>query len=54
MGAVGTRMLQRGLNRPRTVIIHPGLTFDVFVIADLVLPGPYVDRAGSTTVTAQR
>jgi type IV secretory pathway VirB10-like protein len=54
MGSVGTQMLQRGLNRPRTVIIHPGLVFDVFVTTDLELPGPYTDHAGFTTVTARR
>jgi type IV secretory pathway VirB10-like protein len=54
MGAVGTQMLERGLNRPRTVIIHPGLLFDIFVTADLVLPGPYADRAGASTISALR
>jgi type IV secretion system protein TrbI len=54
MGNVGNRMLQRGLDRPKTVIIPSGLPFDIFVTADLVLPGPYVDQAGTTTVTAQR
>lgn len=54
MGSTGSQILQRGRNRPRTVVIHPGLNFDIFVTADLVLPGPYLDTAGTTTVTAQR
>ncbi len=54
MGGVGNQMLQRGLNRPRTVVIHPGLTLDISVTADLTLPGPYVDHAGTSPVTAQR
>jgi hypothetical protein len=32
--------------RPNTVTIAPGTRLDVFVNADLVLPGPYHDAAG--------
>jgi len=54
LGATGNQFLERGLDRPKTIVIRPGYRCDIFVSADLVLPGPYVDHAGTTTVTARR
>jgi type IV secretory pathway VirB10-like protein len=46
LGATGSQFLAPRLNRPNTVTINPGTRFDVFVNADLILPGPYHDAAG--------
>jgi type IV secretory pathway VirB10-like protein len=54
MSSTSSRFLQPYLNRPNTVTIPPGTRFDVFVNADLIMPGPYQDSAGQLINTAQR
>jgi type IV secretory pathway VirB10-like protein len=54
MSSTSSRFLQPYLNRPNTITIPPGTRFDVFVISDLVMPGPYEDPAGQFADTAQR
>jgi type IV secretion system protein TrbI len=46
LGATGSQFLAPRLNRPNTVTVQSGTRFDVFVNADLILPGPYHDAAG--------
>jgi type IV secretory pathway VirB10-like protein len=46
MGSTANRYISPYLNRPNTVTIPPGTRFDVFVNADLIMPGPYQDSAG--------
>ena len=53
MGNTASRYMNPYLNRPNTVTIPPGTRFDVFINADLVLPGPYTDSAGQLINTAQ-
>ncbi len=40
---IGSRVTDRALSRRPTVLIHPGYTFNVLVVKDLVLP-PYVEK----------
>ena len=54
MGGTASQFLAPHMNRPKTIKLAPGFTFDIFVTKDLVLPAPYEDHAGITTVTAQR
>jgi type IV secretion system protein VirB10 len=54
LGSTGNRFLQPRLNRAPTITIPPGYRFDVYVNTDLVMPGPYQDNAGTTTLTAER
>ena len=50
MGSTTSQFLTPHMNRPKTIKLSPGFTFDIFVTKDLSLPGPYQDHAG----TAQR
>ncbi len=40
-GAVGQQMIGNGMNRPPTIEIRPGYTFNVMVTEDLVFPAAY-------------
>jgi type IV secretory pathway VirB10-like protein len=46
LSSTSTKWVQPYLMRPNTVTIPPGTRLDVFVNADLILPGPYHDAAG--------
>jgi type IV secretion system protein VirB10 len=53
MGNTASRYMNPYLSRPNTVTIPSGTRFDVFVNADLVMPGVYQDSAGQLINTAQ-
>jgi hypothetical protein len=55
MNAHAGQALSPYLTRPKTITIFPGAVIDVFVTRDLVLGGPYQDKAGQTVTltTAQ-
>lgn len=54
MGATTSQFLTPHMNRPKTIKLSPGFTFDIFVTRDLSLPGPYQDHAGQLIDTVQR
>ena len=45
--------LQPYLTRPKTISIAAGALLEIFVTTDLILPGPYIDHAGVTPVSAR-
>jgi type IV secretory pathway VirB10-like protein len=53
LSSTSTKWVQPYLMRPNTVTIPPGTRLDVFVNADLILPGPYHDAAGQLINTQE-
>ena len=41
MGGAGQQLIQKNMNRPNTITVQPGFSFNVMVTTDLVFPDPY-------------